>query len=94
MPGLLLGPLLRYTGSTQATVWVETDGPCEVAVLAARAIEGSSVARAYEVVGGAVQRVVEPDKERTLLWDRLSYRHDRALAAVRRFYDDDLQEEA
>ena len=37
MPGLLLGPLLRYTGSTQATVWVETDGPCEVAVLAARA---------------------------------------------------------
>jgi PhoD-like phosphatase len=37
MPGLLLGPLLRYTGSTQATVWVETDAPCEVAVLDARA---------------------------------------------------------
>ena len=36
MPGLLLGPLLRYTGSTQATVWVETDAPCEVAVLDAR----------------------------------------------------------
>jgi hypothetical protein len=36
MPGLILGPLLRYTGSTQATVWVETDAPCEVAVLDAR----------------------------------------------------------
>jgi hypothetical protein len=34
MPRLVLGPLLRYTGSTQATVWVETDGPCQVAVLA------------------------------------------------------------
>jgi hypothetical protein len=36
MPGLVLGPLLRYTGSTQATVWVETDSACEVAVLDAR----------------------------------------------------------
>ena len=36
MPGLVLGPLLRYTGSTQATVWVETDEACEVAVLGAR----------------------------------------------------------
>jgi hypothetical protein len=34
--GLILGPLLRYTGSTQATVWVETDAACEVAVLDAR----------------------------------------------------------
>ena len=33
MAHLLLGPLLRYTGSTQATVWVETDEPCEVAIL-------------------------------------------------------------
>ncbi len=36
MPRLVLGPLLRYTGSTQATVWVETDAACEVAVLDAR----------------------------------------------------------
>jgi hypothetical protein len=36
MPGLVLGPLLRYAGSTQATVWVETDSACEVAVLDAR----------------------------------------------------------
>jgi hypothetical protein len=33
MPDLLLGPLLRYVGETEATVWVETGGPCEVQVL-------------------------------------------------------------
>src|SRR5215210_1799244 len=37
MAELLLGPLLRYTGSTQASVWVETDAACEVAVLGTRA---------------------------------------------------------
>jgi hypothetical protein len=36
MPQLLLGPLLRYIGETEATVWVETDGPCEVEVLGRR----------------------------------------------------------
>jgi hypothetical protein len=30
---LLLGPLLRHVGTTDATVWVETDGPCEVSIL-------------------------------------------------------------
>ena len=33
MPLLVLGPLLRYVGETEATVWVETDQPCEVTVL-------------------------------------------------------------
>jgi hypothetical protein len=33
MPALVLGPLLRYVGEREATVWVETDGPCEVEVL-------------------------------------------------------------
>ena len=32
-PQLLLGPLLRYVGERDATVWVETDRPCEVEVL-------------------------------------------------------------
>ena len=32
-PRLLLGPLLRYVDQSRATVWVETDRPCEVAVL-------------------------------------------------------------
>jgi hypothetical protein len=33
VPGLVLGPLLRHIGSSDATVWVETDSPCEVEVL-------------------------------------------------------------
>ncbi len=33
MPSLLLGPLLRYVGRTEATVWVEADRACEVEVL-------------------------------------------------------------
>jgi hypothetical protein len=32
-PTLLLGPLLRYVGETEATVWAETDRPCRVGVL-------------------------------------------------------------
>ena len=37
MAGLVLGPLLRYAGTEDATIWVETDGPCRVEV----AIEGA-----------------------------------------------------
>jgi hypothetical protein len=33
MPELLLGPLLRYIGQSEATVWIEADAPCEVEVL-------------------------------------------------------------
>jgi hypothetical protein len=36
-PDLILGPLLRHVGSADATVWVETDSPCEVEVR----VEGS-----------------------------------------------------
>ena len=36
MTRLLIGPLLRHVGSTEATVWVETDGPCVVDVLGHR----------------------------------------------------------
>jgi PhoD-like phosphatase len=32
MKRLVLGPMLRYTGAHTATVWVETDRPCEVRV--------------------------------------------------------------
>ena len=35
MADLVLGPLLRYLSDTEATIWVETDSPCEVAVLGA-----------------------------------------------------------
>lgn len=37
MADLILGPILRYVDETAATVWVETDRPCEVTVLDHRA---------------------------------------------------------
>jgi hypothetical protein len=36
MPSLVLGPLLRYVGETDAVIWVETDTACEVEVLGTR----------------------------------------------------------
>ncbi len=36
MPDLVLGPLLRYASTDEATIWVQTDGPCEVDVNGAR----------------------------------------------------------
>ncbi len=36
MAQLVLGPLLRYVGETEAVVWVETDEECEVEVLGHR----------------------------------------------------------
>jgi PhoD-like phosphatase len=36
VPELILGPMVRYLDDRQATVWMETDGPCEVEVLGRR----------------------------------------------------------
>ena len=36
MPRLLIGPVLRHVGTTDATVFVETDEACEVEVLGSR----------------------------------------------------------
>jgi hypothetical protein len=36
MPELVLGPVLRYVGRDEATIWVETDAPCEVEILGHR----------------------------------------------------------
>jgi hypothetical protein len=36
MRELVVGPLLRHVGETDAVIWVEVDGPCEVEVLGAR----------------------------------------------------------
>jgi PhoD-like phosphatase len=33
VPALVLGPMLRYVGETAATIWVETDRACQVAIL-------------------------------------------------------------
>jgi PhoD-like phosphatase len=51
MAKLVLGPLLRYVGETQATVWVETDAPAEVEVLVAPA--GPSAGAGGDVSGRA-----------------------------------------
>ena len=37
MASLLLGPVLRHIGERSATLWVETDAPCEVTILGATA---------------------------------------------------------
>jgi len=37
VPELILGPILRYLDETQATIWMETGGPCEVEVLGRKA---------------------------------------------------------
>lgn len=36
MADLLLGPILRFVDTTDATVWIETDAPCEVEILGHR----------------------------------------------------------
>jgi hypothetical protein len=36
MAQLVLGPLVRHIGSSDATIWLETDAPCEVDVLGRR----------------------------------------------------------
>jgi phosphodiesterase/alkaline phosphatase D-like protein len=49
MPKLVLGPLLRYVGETQATVWVETDAAAEVEVLVPDAGEVRGRAPTFQV---------------------------------------------
>src|SRR3954454_3014452 len=44
MPELIVGPMLRYLGEREATVWVETDEACEVEIL-------DRSARTFEVHG-------------------------------------------
>ncbi len=45
---LILGPILRYTDSREATIWVETDAACEVV---AQAGESSHSSRTFHVEG-------------------------------------------
>src|SRR3954464_4779322 len=47
---LMLGPLLRHVDPASATVWVETDRPCEVAVLGRRARTFSADGHHYALV--------------------------------------------
>ena len=50
MPELVLGPLLRYVGERQATVWVETDAACTVGVLGSSAPTFHAHGRHYALV--------------------------------------------
>ncbi len=77
MAKLVLGPLLRYVGETEAVVWVETDEECEVEVLGTTeptfCVAGHHYAivcvdglepgetRAYEVALDGRSRWPEPD---------------------------------
>jgi len=49
-PGLVLGPMLRFVGETQATVWVEANAACEVEVLGRRACTFQVAGHHYGVV--------------------------------------------
>ena len=51
MPALVLGPLLRYTGRTEATVWVEADRACDVGVLGRTAPTFEVRGHHYAIVG-------------------------------------------
>jgi PhoD-like phosphatase len=50
MTTLVLGPLLRYVSETEATVWVETSGPCEVDILGRREPTFSVAGHHYALV--------------------------------------------
>src|ERR1044072_9564309 len=71
MPELLLGPLLRYVSESEATIWVETSGPCEVEVLGHRERTFGVAGHHYALVriedlrpGGFYEYEVELDGER------------------------------
>ena len=71
MAELILGPLLRYIDERDATVWVETDRPCEVEVLGRRARTFQVFGHHYALValeglacGQAVEYAVALDGER------------------------------
>ncbi|MFJ7767403.1 alkaline phosphatase D family protein [Streptomyces sp. NPDC097107] len=49
MAGLRLGPLLRYTDGSSATIWVETDRPCTTEVRCADGSRGTT--RTFQVAG-------------------------------------------
>src|ERR671914_1507651 len=59
-PNLILGPLLRHVGTSDATVWVETDVPCAVEVLVGGSPHRS---RTFSVEGHHYALVVITDLE-------------------------------
>jgi hypothetical protein len=73
MTELVLGPMLRYVSTHEATVWVQTSDPCEVEILGHRAQTFCAGSHHYAVVvvpglepGGSVEYEVRLDGE--LCW--------------------------
>ena len=71
MADLVLGPLLRYVGQTEATVWVEADAACEVEILGHSARTFGVEGHHYALVvidglepGASTEYEVELDGER------------------------------
>jgi PhoD-like phosphatase len=88
MVSLLLGPLLRYVSETEATIWVETSGPCEVEVLGRRERTFGVAGHNYALVriedlepGGFYEYEVALDGERC--WPPAD--HDLPPSAIRTF---------
>jgi hypothetical protein len=74
VPALVLGPALRYVDETDATVWVETDGPCTVEVL-------GHEARTFRVCGTTTRSCTSPASSRAR---RRVRGHPRRRAALAR----------
>ena len=81
-PNLVLGPLLRYAGASDATVWVETDAPCEVDVF----VEGSSH-RSRKASRNIHEHLRQMDEQASLLDKRLG-RHVEESESWHRKWDD------
>ncbi|WP_375490150.1 hypothetical protein [uncultured Jatrophihabitans sp.] len=92
MTRLLIGPVLRYVGTTDATVWVETDEACVVEVLGHRERTWSVAGHHYALVlvtglapGSSTEYEVHLDGERA--WPSL--RPERGGSRIRTLGDPD-----
>jgi hypothetical protein len=86
MPDLVLGPILRYVGKDEATVWLETDAPCLVEVLghADRTFTVAGHHYGLVCVGGLAPGLLHPYDVRLdgrLVWPPPEY--DLPLPAIR-----------
>ena len=71
MTALVIGPMLRYVSDTEATIWVEVDGPCTVEVLGHRSETFQVDGHHYAIVGiRGLQPASCVDYEVTLDGDR------------------------
>src|SRR5215213_12028201 len=79
MAQLVLGPIQRYVGETEAVIWVETDEPCEVEVLGHRE-------STFRVAGHDYALVVVDD-----LKPGTTTEYEVALDGVRRWPEEDSE---